>query len=85
MKYLFAVFRNKNVNYNYATDFNGVGEFHAVLTSHWDKERSLDPSFASGVNTSTIDMDADYKIREFFREGKLNPLSKDIRLPLMIG
>jgi hypothetical protein len=66
------------VNYNYATDFNGVGEFHAVLTSQWDKERSLDPSFASGVNTSTFDMDADYKIREFFREGKFNPLSQDI-------
>jgi len=78
MKYLFAVFRNKNVNYNYATDFNGVGEFHAVLTSQWDKERSLDPSFASGVKTSTFDMDADYKIREFYREGKFNPLSKDI-------
>jgi len=31
MKYRFAVFRRKNICYNYATDFNGDGEFHAVL------------------------------------------------------
>jgi len=51
LKGLFAVFRKKNIQYNYATDINGDGEFHAVLASMWEAERAIDPTFATGVNT----------------------------------
>jgi hypothetical protein len=41
------------------TDFNGDGEFHAVMSAQWAKEMEVDPTFASGVGTSTFDMEAD--------------------------
>jgi len=78
LKYLFSVFRKKNIQYNYATDFNGDGEFHAVLAAQWGKERSLDPTFASRVGTSTIDMEADQKLHEKFSAGEFNPFSTNV-------
>jgi hypothetical protein len=78
MKYRFAVFRRKNICYNYATDFNGDGEFHAVLKSQWDAQMKQDETFASGVGTATFDWDGDLKIRECYREGKFNPFSLEI-------
>jgi hypothetical protein len=75
LKGLFAVFRKKNIQYNYATDFNGDGEFHAVLASMWEAERAIDPTFATGVQTSTCDMEADYKIRQQYKDGKFNPFN----------
>jgi hypothetical protein len=75
LKYLFS---EKNINYHFANDFNGDGEFHAVLTTLWAKQREEDPTFASGVGTSTFDMNADFKIREQFRSGKFNPFSMEL-------
>jgi hypothetical protein len=68
-------FSQKNLNYHFANDFNGDGEFHAVLTTLWAKQREEDPTFASGIGTSTFDMNGDFKIREQFRSGKFNPFS----------
>jgi hypothetical protein len=85
LKYLFSVFRKKNIQYNYATDFNGDGEFHAVLAAQWGKERSLDPTFASRVGTSTIDMEADQKLHEKFSAGEFNPFSTNVTADLCFG
>jgi len=63
LKYLFSMFRRKNIAYNYATDFNGEGEFHGVLSTMWAKQMEEDPDFATGVKTSTCDMNADFKLR----------------------
>jgi hypothetical protein len=75
MKYLFSIFRKKNINYNFLTDFNGDGEFHSVLTAQWAKERQHDPKFATGVGTSSFDMDADLKIRQLYQDKKFDPFS----------
>ncbi len=61
LKYLFSIFRCKNIVYNYATDFNGEGKFHGVLATTWAKEMEEDPEFTTGVNTATCDMNADFK------------------------
>jgi hypothetical protein len=78
LKYLFSIFRRKNIAYNYATDFNGEGEFHGVLSTMWAKQMEEDPDFATGVQTSTCDMNADFKLRERYRNGTFNPFSEDI-------
>jgi len=75
LKILFSNFHKKNINYHYANDFNGEGEFHSVLMAQWTKMQEEDPTFASGTGTATFDMNADYKIREHFRSGKFNPFS----------
>jgi hypothetical protein len=61
MKYLFSVFHKNNIQYNYLTDFNGDGEFHAVLTTLWANEHASNPTFATGINTATFDHDSDLK------------------------
>jgi hypothetical protein len=75
LKYLFSVFHRKNILYNHLTDFNGEGEFHSVLTTTWANEMESDPTFASGIGTSTFYEDLDKKLREFYKEGKFNPFS----------
>ena len=78
LKYSFSIFRRKNIEYNYATDFNGEGEFHGVLATMWAKEMEEDPDFASGVNTSTCDMNADFKLRYQYHNGTFNPFTEAI-------
>jgi hypothetical protein len=46
-----------------------------VLKTMWDAKREADPLFASGIGTSTCDMDADNKIWQQFKEGKFDPFS----------
>jgi hypothetical protein len=75
LKYLFSNFRKKNIQYSYLTDFNGDGEFHSVLSAQWMKEMEADPTFASGVGTSTFDIEADGKLRSQFKAGTFNPFS----------
>jgi hypothetical protein len=75
LKYLFCVFRRKNIQYNHLTDFNGEGEFHSVLSTTWADEMENDPTFASEIGMSTFYEYADKKLREFYKEGKFNPLS----------
>jgi hypothetical protein len=77
LKYLFAVFRRKNILFNHMTDFNGEGEFHSVLSAQWAIKMEKDPNFASGIGTSTFDGDADLKLRELFRQGTFNPFSTE--------
>ena len=45
-----------------------------MLSSQWTKEMEADPMFASGVGTSTFDMEADAKLQSQFKAGtfKLN-------------
>jgi hypothetical protein len=76
LKYLFAMFRKKNINYHFAMDFNGDGEFH--VKSQWTIEKGSDPTFAEGVKTATFDMDADLKIHQKFQDGKFNPFSLEL-------
>jgi len=76
-KYLFAIFRRKMIQFNQLTDFNGVGEFHSVLTAQWALEMEKDEKFASNIGTSTFDDDADKKLRDLFSAGKFNPFSTD--------
>jgi hypothetical protein len=71
-------FSPKNINYNYLTDFNGDGEFHAVLSAQWEEEHSADPTFATGIGTATFDSDSDMKLRDKFRDGTFNPFSTEI-------
>jgi len=78
LKYLFSIFRCKNIVYNYATDFNGEGKFHGVLATMWAKEMEEDPEFTTGVNTATCDMNADFKLREQYRNGSFNPFTDAI-------
>jgi hypothetical protein len=66
MKVLFTIFRAKHIKFNHKLDFNGPGEFHAVLKKQWEEERKKDPKFATGILTSTFDYDADRKIREAY-------------------
>lgn len=75
LKYLFAIFHRKMIQFNQLTDFNGDGEFHSVLTAQWVLEMEKDETFASGVGTSTFDDDADKKLRELFAAGKFNSFS----------
>jgi hypothetical protein len=75
LKVLFGIFRQKHIKFNHHKDFNGDGEFHAVLKSQWEQQKAKDPTFATGVNTSTFDYEADYKIREAYRDNKFDPFS----------
>jgi hypothetical protein len=74
---VFQLSQKKNINYHYANDFNGDGEFHSVLMAQWTKMQEQDPTFASGIGTATFDMNADFKIRDHFHSGKFNPFSTD--------
>jgi len=75
MKYLFSVFRRKNILFNVQTDFNGEGEFHSVLATQWSILMENDDTFASGIGTSTFDGDADKKLREMYKQGTFDPFS----------
>jgi hypothetical protein len=77
LKNLFAVFKKKNIQFNFATDFNGDGEYHAVLKAQGKLEMEKDPKFGTGIMTSSIDVDADKKIRDKFNSGEFNPFSSD--------
>jgi hypothetical protein len=66
MKVLFTTFKAKHIKFNHKYDFNGPGEFHAVLKKQWEEERKKDPKFATGVLTSTFDYEADSKIRNAY-------------------
>jgi len=46
LKYLFTVFRRKNILFNHMTDFNGEGEFHSVLSAQWAIKMEKGPNFA---------------------------------------
>jgi hypothetical protein len=72
--FVFQFKEKKNIQFSYLTVFIGDGEFHAVLSSQWTKEMEADPMFASGVGTSTFDMEADAKLQSQFKAGtfKLN-------------
>jgi hypothetical protein len=76
LKVLFSVFRKKHIKFNHLLDFNGDGEFHAVLKAQWELEKAKDPTYATGVRTSTFDFEADYKIREAYRSKRFDPLSE---------
>ena len=57
----FCRFQKKGINYCHQKDFNGPGEFHAVLVRLWNEEREKDKTFATGIQTATFDFDADKK------------------------
>ena len=68
IKQLFTKFKEKDIKYNYKTDFNGEGEFHAVVKRLWDNEMKKDPKFGTGVKTSTFDYDGDKKLLAAYRD-----------------
>ncbi len=77
LKQLFIVFKKKGIYYYcHQKDFNGPGEFHAVLVRIWNEEREKDTMFATGVQA--FDFDADKKIREAYQgKNKFNPFSTE--------
>lgn len=68
IKQLFTKFHEKDTKYNFKTDFNGEGEFHAVVKRLWDNEMKKDPKFGTGVKTSTFDYDGDEKLLAAYRD-----------------
>jgi hypothetical protein len=78
MNDLFSIFWKTNINYFFQADFNGDGEFHAVLVAQRALQRESDPTFATDIGTATFDIDADLKLREHYRSGTFNPFSKEI-------
>jgi hypothetical protein len=75
LKLLFATFRSKGIKFNHLNDFNGDGEYHAVLRKIWLQEMEKDETFASGIGTSTFDYEADKKIRDAYKDTDFDPLS----------
>jgi hypothetical protein len=76
LKTLFAKFNEEGINYKHTKHFNKDGEFRAVLIKQWHEAMSHDPTFATGVGTSTIDYAADHKIREKYAKKEFDPFSK---------
>jgi len=72
-KLLFYVFKLKGIRYNWKKDFWKQGEFHGVMVQLWDDIRKIDPLFGTGCNQAHFDEEADEKIREAIRTGKLDP------------
>jgi hypothetical protein len=75
LRMLFSLFFSKAIRFKYLRDFNGDGEYHAVLRRHWEETLKVDPTHATGIGTSTFDYEADRKIREKYKEGKWDPFS----------
>ncbi|MFY7882254.1 MAG: hypothetical protein ACOVR6_08160 [Fimbriimonas sp.] len=75
LRTLFAIFRAKGITFKHTRDFNGNGEFHAVLKRQWENEVNKDPQFATGIRTSSPDLDADWKIREKYNAKEFDPFS----------
>jgi hypothetical protein len=75
LKTLFAKFNEQGIQFKHLKHFNKDGEFHAVLMKQWQEAMQDDPTFASGVGTSTIDYEADRKIREKYNKKEFDPFS----------
>jgi hypothetical protein len=43
LKEIFVDFKKKGIQYDHAKDFNGEGEYHAVLINLWKQEMEKDP------------------------------------------
>jgi hypothetical protein len=63
IKQLFGKFHEKQIKYCYKADFNGDGEFHAVIKRLWENEIGKDPKYGTGVKTSSFDWNGDEKLR----------------------
>jgi hypothetical protein len=75
LKTLFAKFNEEGIQFKHLKHFNKDGEFHAVLIKQWQETMAVEPTFASGVGTSTIDYHADQKIREKYEKKLFDPFS----------
>lgn len=63
MKEVFVDLKKKGNQYDHIKDFNGRGEYHAVLVKLWKEEVEKDPTFASRIGITT-DMSAGREIQE---------------------
>jgi hypothetical protein len=75
LRTLFTIFRRKGITFKHTRDFNGNGEFHAVLNRQWENEIEKDPQFGTGMCTSSPDLDADWKIRQKSDAKEFDPFS----------
>ncbi len=75
LRMLFSVFSHKGIRFKHLKHFNGDGEYHAVLRKQWEETMKQDPTYATGVGTSTFDYEADRKIRDAYKGGKWDPFS----------
>ena len=73
MKVLFYRFHDKDVQYDFVVDFNGKGEFHAVLIDYWTKIRSKDPKFGLRKKHAHYDVDGDAKVQKAYADGTFKP------------
>jgi hypothetical protein len=74
-KGLFIHFHENNIFYLHLMDFNGEGEYHAVLIRLWKQQIEKDDNFGSGIGTAQVDYDADQKNRSAFADSKFYPFS----------
>ncbi len=68
-------FFSKGIQFKHVRDFNGDGEYHAVLQKQWEETMKVDPTYATRVGTSTFDYEVDRKIRDKYNEGNWDPFS----------
>ena len=84
MSTVFNEFRCKNgLLYDFRNDFNDKGQFHGVMIVNWNKIRQKDPKFGTKQHQAQFDWEADSKIREAIKDGRLKPYHDAIHLQLV--
>ena len=63
LKMMFGIFHLKGIEFKWDKDFNGTGEFGAVMTQLWRDQTNIEPTFGTGKNKATFDIDVDEKLR----------------------
>jgi hypothetical protein len=84
IKQLFTIFRKEGVEYDYLSDFNKDGEFHAVTKAMWIKAGEEDQNFGSAQHKAAIDEEADTKIRTAIEKGHLRPFTDLVHLQMLL-
>ena len=70
------MFKAKNIQYSYKTDFNGDGEYHGILKALYGRKLGQkDKAFGIGSKQATFDWEGDHKIHDAHHSGTFNPLS----------
>ena len=86
-KYMSTVFNEfrtkKGMTYDFKTDFNDKGQFHGVMIVNWNRIRQKDPKFGTKQHQAQFDWEADTKIRQAIKDGRLKPYKDPVHLQLV--
>jgi hypothetical protein len=86
-KYMSTIFNEfrmrKGMKYDFRTDFNDKGQFHGVMIVNWNRIRQKDPKFGTKQHQAQFDWEADTKIREAIKNGRLKPFKDPVHLQLV--